>query len=176
MTMLNEAMQQAINAQINNELFSMYSYLSMSAYCEQQLFRGCAHWMRLQSQEEHTHAIRLYDFLIARQGRVRLAPIAQPQVDFSSVPEVFEKALEQEQQITNQINALYEMAFKEKAFAALVELEWFINEQVEEERTAREVVHKFQLVKDDPAALLDLDRELGTRVAEPSAASANAAE
>ena len=172
--MLNEAMQQAINAQINSELFSMYSYLSMSAYCEHSLFRGCAHWMRLQSQEEYVHAMRLYDFLIARQGRVKLQPIAQPQFDFASVPEVFQKALEQEQQITNQINSLYEMAFNEKAFAALVELEWFINEQVEEEKTARDVVHKFQLVKDDPAALLDLDRELGARVAEPPATTATA--
>ena len=159
--MLNEAVQQAINAQINNELNSMYSYLSMSAYCEHKLFRGCAHWMRLQSHEEYTHAMRLYDFLIARQGLVKLQPIAQPQIDFGSVPEVFQKALEQEQQVTSQINALYELAFKEKAFAALVELEWFINEQVEEERTARDVVHKFELVNGDPAAMLDLDRELG---------------
>jgi ferritin len=168
---LNDAMQQAINAQINNELFAMYSYLSMSAYCEFKQFRGCAHWMRLQSQEEHVHAMRLYDFLIARQGRVKLAPIAQPQFDFASVPDVFQKALEQEQQVTQQINALYEMAFNEKAFAALVELEWFINEQVEEEKTARDIVYKFQLVKDDPAALLDLDRELGARPAAPAAAT-----
>jgi len=170
--MLNDAMQQAINAQINNELFSMYSYLSMSAYCEHKQFRGCAHWMRLQSQEEHGHSMRLYDFLIARQGRVKLAPIAQPQFDFASLPDVFEKALAQEQQVTQQINDLYEMAFKEKAFAALVELEWFINEQVEEEKTARDVVYKFQLVKDDPAALLDLDRELGARAPETAAAGA----
>lgn len=164
--MLNDAMQAAINAQINNELFSMYSYLSMSAYCEHQLFRGCAHWMRMQSQEEQTHAMRLYDFMIARQARVKLLPIAAPQSEFGAVHEVFEQALAQEQQVTAQINSLYEMAFKEKAFAALVELEWFINEQVEEEKTARDIVHKFQMVKDDPAALLDLDRELGSRVAE----------
>jgi ferritin len=168
--MLNEPMQKAINEQINNELFSMYSYLSMSAYCEHQQFRGCAHWMRLQSQEEQVHAMRLYDFLIARQGRVKLQPIAPPQFEFASLPDVFQKAFEQEQTVTKQINALYEMAFKEKAFAALVELEWFINEQVEEERTARDIVYKFQLVKDDPAALLDLDRELGARAAEPAAA------
>jgi ferritin len=141
----------------------MYSYLSMSAYCEHKQFRGCAYWMRLQSQEEHTHAMRLYDFMIARQGRVKLQPISQPQFDFTSVADVFQKALEQEQEVTKQINKLYEMAFSEKAFAALVELEWFINEQVEEEKTARDIVYKFQLVKDDPAALLDLDRELGAR-------------
>lgn len=167
--MLNESMQAAVNAQINNELFSMYSYLSMSAYCEHKQFRGCALWMRLQSQEEHGHAMRLYDFLVARQGRVKLQPIAQPQFDFASIAEVFQKALEQEQEVTKRINNLYEMAFNEKAFAALVELEWFINEQVEEEKTARDIVYKFQLVKDDPAALLDLDRELGAR--QPDAAA-----
>ena len=90
--MLNEAMQEAINEQINNELFSMYSYLSMSSYCEDKQFRGCAHWMRVQSEEEHVHAMRLYDFLIARQGRVKLLPIAEPQFDFASVPDVFQKA------------------------------------------------------------------------------------
>lgn len=168
--MLNEPMQKEINAQINNELFSMYSYLSMSAYCEHKQFRGCAHWMRMQSTEEHGHAMRLYDFLIARQGRVKLKPIAEPQFEFASLPDVFQKAFEQEQAVTKQINALYEMAFNEKAFAALVELEWFINEQVEEEKTARDIVYKFQLVKDDPAALLDLDRELGARTADPAAA------
>jgi ferritin len=166
--MLNDAMQDAVNEQINNELFAMYSYLSMSAYCEHKQFRGCAHWMRVQSQEEHVHAMRLYDFLISRQGRVKLRPIAEPQFDFASVPEVFQSAYKQEQKVTAQINSLYEMAFKEKAFAALVELEWFINEQVEEEQTARDIVYKFQLVKDDPAALLDLDRELGARAAAPA--------
>ncbi|HEX5471943.1 MAG TPA: ferritin [Lacipirellulaceae bacterium] len=169
--MLNDAMQAAINEQINNELFAMYSYLSMSAYCEHKQFRGCAHWMRMQSQEERVHAMRLYDFLVARQCRVHLKPIAEPQYDFASVADAFQKAYEQEQSVTTQINALYEMAFKEKAFAALVELEWFINEQVEEERTARDVVYKFHLVKNDPAALLDLDRELGGRPAESAAAA-----
>src|SRR5262245_9080420 len=167
--MLNDVMQDAINDQINNELFSMYSYLSMSAYCEHKQFRGCALWMRLQSQEEYGHAMRLYDFLIARQGRVKLRPIAEPQLDYTSIPEVFQKALDQEQVVTGQINALYEKAFAEKAFAALVELEWFINEQVEEEKTARDIVAKFELVKNDPAALLDLDRELGARQPDPAA-------
>lgn len=161
--MLSQVMQDAINEQINNELFASYSYLSMSAWCEHQQFTGCAHWMRLQSEEERGHALRLLDFLLARNGRVVLQPIAQPTVDFESVPAVFETALAQEQVVTGQIDQLYELAFKEKAFAALVELEWFITEQVEEEKTAREIVHKFNLVKDDPASLLDLDRELGGR-------------
>ena len=132
--MLNDVMQDAINEQINNELFAMYSYLSMSAFCEHKQFRGCAHWMRMQSDEERTHSLRLYDFLIARQGRVKLRPISEPQFDFASVPDVFQKAFQQEQTVTTQINCVYELAFKEKAFAVLVELEWFINEQVEEKR------------------------------------------
>lgn len=165
--MLSKVVQKAINEQINNELFSMYSYLSMSAYCEHKQFTGCARWMRLQSQEEYGHAMKLYDFLIARDGRVELRPITQPQIDFESVPDVFRKALEQELTVTQQIDALFELALKEKAFAAMVELEWFVQEQVEEEKTARNVLHKFELVKDDPASLLDLDRDLGTRQPEP---------
>jgi ferritin len=161
-------MQNAVNEQINNELYSSYSYLSMSAYCEYEQFTGCARWMRMQSQEEYVHAMRLYDFLTARNGRVELRPIAAPQIEFQSVAQVFHKAFEQEQAVTGQINSLYELAFKEKAFAALVELEWFIQEQVEEEKTVREIVHKFKLVEGDSAALLDLDRELGAR--QPGAA------
>lgn len=164
--MLSQVMQDAINAQINLELFSSYSYLSMASWCEHQQFVGCAHWLRLQSEEEREHAMRLHDFLIARNCRVILQPIAQPQNDFESVVHVFEKSLAQEQEVTSQINDLYELAFKEKAFAALVELEWFITEQVEEEKTAREVVHKFHMVADDPASLLDMDRELSARKAE----------
>lgn len=166
--MLSQVMQDAINDQINNELFSSYSYLAMAAWCQHQQFTGCAHWMRLQSEEEKIHAHKLYDFLLARNSKVVLRPIAQPEVEFSSVVQVFEKSLAQEQKVTAQIDKLYELAFQEKAFAALVELEWFIAEQVEEEKTAREIVHKFHMVQGDPAALVDLDRELSQRVAEPA--------
>jgi ferritin len=169
--MLSQVIQEAVNQQINNELFSSYSYLSMAAYCEHEQFVGCARWMRMQSEEENVHAMRLYDFLIARNGRVKLRPVAAPQVDFDNIPQVFERALAQEQTVTGQIDALYELALKEKAFTALVELEWFIQEQVEEEKTAREIVHKFQMVKSDPAALLDLDRELGARQPEATVAA-----
>jgi ferritin len=168
--MLTAVMQDAINDQINNELFSAYSYLAMAAWCEHEQFTGCAHWLRVQSQEENGHAMRLYDFLLARNGEVKLKPIAAPEHKFKSVVQVFEQALAQEIRVTGQIDALYELAFNEKAFAALVELEWFITEQVEEEKTAREVVHKFKMVQDDPASLLDLDRELGGRAATPDAA------
>ena len=162
--MLNQVMQDAINDQISNELFASYSYLSMAAWCEHKQFTGCAHWLRMQSDEERVHAMKLHDFLIARNCRLTFRAIDQPDNEFESIVAVFEKALAQEQVVTEQIDSLYELAFNQKAFAALVELEWFITEQVEEEKIAREVVHKFQMVKDDPASLLDLDRELSTRI------------
>jgi ferritin len=168
MSRISPIVEQAWNEQINNELFSFYSYLAMSAYCEHQQFTGCAQWLRMQSEEELAHAMRLYTFLIARGGRVRLAPIEQPTVEYGSISEVFLIAYDQEQRVTEQIESLYELALGEKAFAALVELEWFIKEQVEEEKTSRDIVHKFQLVQDDPASLLDLDRELGARAQSPA--------
>ena len=164
--MLSKLVQDKINQQINNELFSSYSYLAMSAYCSHELFNGCAQWLRIQSQEEYGHAMRLFDFLVIRGGKVKLAQIDKPKRKFKSIVDVFENVLRQEQTVTAQIDQLCELAFQEKAFAALVELEWFVQEQVEEEKTAREVLHKISLVKDDPASLLDLDRELGERPAE----------
>jgi ferritin len=168
--MLPAVVQDAINDQINYELFSSYQYLAMAAWCQHEQFMGCAQWLRIQSQEEYGHAMRLLEFLLARNCLVNLKPIAAPEGKFPSLSNVFEKALEQEMRVTAQIDSLYELAFNEKSFAALVELEWFITEQVEEEKTAREVVHKFKLVANDPASLLDLDRELGGRAPEPAPA------
>jgi ferritin len=124
---------------------------------------GAGRWQRLQSAEEHGHAMKLFDFILARNHPVRLGGIEQPRSDFSSVVDVFERALAQEQEVSGQIDALYELAFQEKVFAAMAELQWFITEQVEEEKTVREIVAKFAMVKHDSAALLDLDRELGAR-------------
>ena len=161
--MLSKTVQDAINEQINNELSSSYSYLAMSAYCERESFLGCAKWLRIQSQEEYGHGMRLLDIVLARGGTIKLKSVPEPEVKFKTIGSVFEQALEQEQQVSKQIDDLYELASKEKAFAAIVQLQWFITEQVEEERTAREIVAKFHLLRDDPAALLDLDRELGAR-------------
>lgn len=161
--MLPQVVQDALNKQINIELSSSYSYLAMSAFCELNNFLGSAQWMQLQSAEEREHAMKLYDFLIARGCKVTLGEIAAPQGDFESIPHVFHTALEQEQKVSASINDLYELAHNEKAFAALVELQWFITEQVEEEKSVREIVAKFDMLKDDPSAMLDLDRELGER-------------
>jgi len=162
--MFSQTVQDAINEQINNELSASYSYLAMSAYCERQNFLGCARWLRVQSEEEYGHGMRLLDFLLARNGTIKLKAIAEPTVKYNSIANVFEEALQQEQAVSAAIDLLYELALKEKAFAALVQLQWFITEQVEEEKSSREIVAKFHLLKNDPAALLDLDRELGARV------------
>jgi ferritin len=162
---MNARVVEAINQQINSELSASYSYLAMSAYCERQKFTGAARWLRLQSQEEYMHAMKLFDFILARDHSVELQAIDRPRLTFGSIAEVFHRGLEQEQEVSRQIDALYEIAFTEKAFAAVAELQWFLTEQVEEEKTAREIVAKFDLVGNDAPSLLDLDRELGSRSA-----------
>jgi ferritin len=162
---MHESVVEAINRQINSELSASYSYLAMSAWCERQKFTGAARWLRVQSQEEYMHAMKLFDFVLARDHAVDLKPLEKPRQKFSSLADVFETALAQEQDVSRQIDALYETAFKEKAFAAVAELQWFLTEQVEEEKIGREIVAKFQLIGSDPASILDMDRELGTRAA-----------
>ena len=153
----------AINVQINSEFSAWYQYLAMAAFCEREQFTGAARWLKTQSVEEYQHGMKLFDFVLARNGVVELTTIEQPTREYDSFAEVFETALLQEERVTAQINALYELAFKSKAFAEMTELQWFLTEQVEEEKTAREIVARFRLVGDDPGSLLDLDRELGAR-------------
>lgn len=160
----------AINVQINSEFGAWYQYLAMAAFCEREQFTGAAKWLQAQSVEEYQHGMKLYNFVLARNGVVELTTIIEPTREFDSFGEVFERALKQEMTVTEQINSLYELCFRSKAFAEMTELQWFLTEQVEEEKTAREWVAKFRLVGDDPGSLLDLDRELGTRT--PPAAPA----
>jgi ferritin len=162
---------EAINRQIGSEFSASFSYLAMAAWCEHEKFMGAGHWLRLQSSEEHGHAMKLFDFVLARNHLARLEGIERPASTFASVVDVFERALAQEQAVSAQIDALYELAFREKVFAAMAELQWFISEQVEEEKSVREIVAKFRMVKDDPASLLDLDRELGARQPAPETAA-----
>lgn len=162
---MNATVFAAINDQINSEFKASYTYLAMAAFCERQKFLGAAKWLRMQSEEERLHGMKLFNFVLARDGAVELKTIDQPKVAYDSLPAVFEQALDHEQKVTIQINSLYELCFKEKAFAEMTELQWFLTEQVEEEKTAREVVAKFRLIKNDPAAILDMDRELGARSA-----------
>jgi ferritin len=163
---LNKAMQEAINEQINIELHSSYMYLAMAAYCEFTMFPGCAHWMRVQSREETGHAMRLFNFMVQRNAKIVLQAVPAPQVDFANITAVFEQSLKAEEKVSESINQLYQLALNEKAFATASELEWFLKEQVEEEHQARLVLSRFNMVKGDPAALLDLDRELMARTDE----------
>ena len=153
----------AINTQINSEFTAWYQYLAMAAFCDREKFTGAARWLRMQSVEEYQHGVKLFDFVLARNGAVELKAIEQPTIEFDTFGDVFERVLEQEERVTNQINDLYELAFRSKAFAEMTELQWFLTEQVEEEKTAREIVARFRLVGDDAGSLLDLDRELGQR-------------
>ena len=129
--MIEKAMQEAMNEQINKELFSSYLYLSMAAYFEDKNLPGFAHWMRLQADEEREHAMKFYDFILERGGRVILKAIDAPKTEWSSSLEVAEEVAAHEAKVTASINALYELALKEKDYPAQVMLQWFISEQVE---------------------------------------------
>ena len=154
---------EALNQQINAELGASYEYLAMSAWCRSQNLLGTARWLRLQSQEEYGHAMKLYDFVLDRGGEVSLKAMAAPLQKYASLHDVFERVSKQEQAVSGQIDSLYDLAFREKAFSATVELQWFLTEQVEEERSAREILAKLKLIANDPAELLDFDRDLGNR-------------
>lgn len=161
--MLSKGIQDAINDQIHHEFHSAYVYLSMSAYLEAANFTGFAKWMRLQATEEVKHAMRLFDYVNDRNGRVGLKALEQPPANYKSVLDVFEHALQHEMKVTSLIHSLYELAKQENDYATQVALQWFINEQVEEEATAGKVVDRLKIAGDDGAALLMLDNELGAR-------------
>ena len=164
--MLSQAVQEAINDQIHHEFHSAYVYLSMSAYLEAANFTGFAKWMRVQAKEEVMHAMKLFDFVNDRNGRVTLKTLEQPNAEWKSVLDVFENALKHEQKVTSMIHSLYALATKENDYATQVALTWFINEQVEEEATATSVVDRLKIANNDGAALLILDGQMGARTDE----------
>lgn len=161
--MLSKKLEDAINEQINKELYSAYLYLSMSSYCESESLAGFAGWMRAQAQEEVNHAMRLFDHVAARGGRVVLKAIEMPTPVWKSPLEMFEQVLQHERKVTGMINRLYELALSENDYATQMELQWFITEQVEEEESAGAVVEQLRRVGDQPMGLLMMDRQLGER-------------
>ena len=163
--MLTETMQDSLNEHINREFYSSYLYLSMSAYCESINFSGFAHWLRVQSHEEMAHALKLFDLINDREGRVILQPVGQPPLEFQSLLDVMEQTLAHERDVTELIHHLYELAVKEEDYATQVSLQWFITEQVEEEKAASDIVEQLKMVGDQADALLLLDRQVGIRVA-----------
>lgn len=161
--MLSTKMEKAFNDQINAELFSAYLYLSMVAYFQDQNLDGFAHWMTLQSQEEVEHAMKLFQFVNERGGRVTLEAIDKPQEEWASPLAAMEGALAHEQYITQRIHELVDLAWAEKDHASVSFLTWFVDEQVEEEDSASALVHKLRLVGDHGGGLFMLDRDMGSR-------------
>ena len=167
--MLNKKMEEALNEQVNAELYSAYMYLSMESYFKSLNLNGFANWMRAQTQEEVTHAMKIYDFINERGGRVTLKAVEGPPTKWDSPLAVFEAVYAHEQKVTRLINNLVDLAIKEKDHATNSFLQWFVNEQVEEESSADEVVQQLKMMENAPGGMFMLDRELGQRVFTPPA-------
>ena len=161
--MLSQNMNEVLNGQIQDEFQASYLYLAMSAYCEEQNLPGFGAWLRAQSDEERSHALRLVDFLLRREGHIELREIGQPPSVFGSPLEMFEAVLGHEKKVTKRIDKAYRAALEERDNATAVELQWFITEQVEEEKTAGDVVAQLRMVGNDTVALLMVDREMAGR-------------
>jgi ferritin len=161
--MLSKKMEKALNGQINAELYSSYLYLSMSAYFLSQNLKGFAKWMSVQAREENTHAMKIYDYVVERGGKVVLQAIAQPKTDWESALAAFKDTYAHEQKVTSMIHELVNMAAGEKDHATAVFLQWFVTEQVEEEANALEAVQKLTMIGDSKGSLLMLDHQMGKR-------------
>ena len=162
--MIGKKVEDAINRQINAELYSAYLYLSMNAYFHSVNLAGFANWMRVQALEEFTHADKFYGYLVSRGGRVKLAAVAAPPAAWKSPLNAFEEVLKHEQKVTALVNGLVDLSLKEKDHATANFLNWFVAEQVEEEDSVNEVVQKLRLLGSDGGGLFMMDRDMATRV------------
>lgn len=163
--MISQKMQDALNEQVNAELYSAYMYLSMSAYFSSANLPGFASWMKIQAQEETGHAMRIYDFIIERAGRATLKAIEAPPTQWKSPLDAFEATFKHEQKVTGLINDLVDLAIEEKDHATKGFLQWFVDEQVEEEASADAIVQQLKLIKEAPGALFMINNQLGQRTA-----------
>lgn len=161
--MISKAMQDAINEQINKEMFSSYLYLSMAAYFDGENLTGFGNWLRVQAKEENEHAMKFYHHLLERGGKVELKAIAAPQTSWASAMDAVKDVLTHEQKVTKSIHDLYEVALKEKDYATQVVLHWFISEQVEEEANAASILESMERIEAHNTAILMLDHRLGKR-------------
>ena len=160
---LSDTIQKALNRHINEEFYSSYLYLSMSAWCESVDLPGFAHWLRMQSQEEYAHAMNLFDFVLEREGRALLLPVKEPPVEFTSILDVMQSTLDHERQVSHLIHELYALSVKEGDYPTQVHLQAFITEQVEEEKTAADIVAQLRMIGDSASDLLLLDRRMAAR-------------
>jgi len=162
--MLKKSIEVALNKQINAEFHSAYLYLSMTSYFQSIGMAGCANWMKVQFQEELAHATNFFDYVLERGGRVILTPIAEVEVDFKSVQHVFEETLAHEVKVTGLINNLMDIAINESDHATKSYLQWFVDEQVEEEANVEQILHNLRLINGEGQGLLMMDREMQARV------------
>ena len=160
---MNKKVYKVFNEQVQAELYSAYMYLAMSVHLEDENFKGMAHWMRLQYEEEREHAFRLMKFMQERGVKPELLQIDMPPAEYGTPLEVFTQAFEHEKYVTSRIHEMYEVAMKEKDYAAMSHLLWFIDEQVEEEDQTREIVDKLMMVGDNMNGLFVIDGQLGSR-------------
>ncbi|MFW2339471.1 MAG: ferritin [Acidimicrobiia bacterium] len=160
---ISKSLEAAYNDQINLELASSYAYLQMAAFLDEENLPGMSAWMRLQAEEERVHAMRFFDFVLEREGHVELTAIAAPGLSLSTALAAFEASLAHEQKVTAAINDLYALATDERDFASYPLLNWFVEEQIEEESTVGLIVEQLRMIGEDRTALLMLDRELGAR-------------
>ncbi len=160
---LSTPLQDAMNEQIRHEFAAAYRYLAMAGYCEAINLHGCARWLRTQAREEVEHGMKVFDFLLDRGVRPTLRAIDAPPADFASAAEVFQAAYDHERRVTGLIHDLYERAREDRDYASQALLQWFVTEQVEEEKITSDAAALLRMAGDDPAALLVADRELGSR-------------
>jgi ferritin len=161
--MISQAMVAALNHQIKHELYSSYLYLSMAGFCEQQGLGGFAHWMRIQTDEERTHAMKIYDYLVDNGAPVVLEAIEQPPASFGGPKKMFEAVLEHERSITQRIHNLMAQAKEEHDYRTDVFLQWFVSEQLEEEKNASDILQRIELVDERMSSVLWIDKELKKR-------------
>ncbi len=165
--MIRENMQDALNEQINHEFYSAYVYTAMSAYFSSKNLNGFANWMRVQAQEELQHAMRVYDFLVDRDGEIELQDIKCPPKSWDSPLAAFQKAKENETELSARINDLVDLSLEVRDHATNTFLQWFVSEQVEEEAAVNEIIDTLKLVGDDGNGLFLVDRDLAQRTLKP---------
>ncbi len=161
--MLTKKVEEALNAQVNAEMWSAYLYLSMAAYCHSIGMTGMGKWFEVQFKEEQDHAKLLFNYIISRNGRVNLQPIKEVPFEWKSILDVFESTLKHEQVVTGLINNLFALTTAENDYATQSMLKWFIDEQVQEEDTAHTIIDKVKMIKDNGYGLYMLDKEIGAR-------------
>lgn len=162
--MISDSMRDSLNSQIDKEFYSSYFYLSIAAYFEEMSLLGMAKWMRVQAQEENAHGLIFFNYVLDRGGKVKLGALPEPPSSFKSPLDAFQKTLEHEEAVTASINKLMDQAIKERDHATRSLLDWFVDEQVEEEASVGAIVARLKLVGKDSNGLFSLDSELGTRV------------